>query len=158
MQLRAAHPDDYPAIVRLCGDLAEHVGDRSRARVTIDQLARGAVGPAPAWRGIVAAGPDCLLAGMCLYSIIFSTWRGQPGLYVIDLIVDEPYRGGGLGHQLLAEAAREAAKQGCGFMRLEVDHDNRRAIAFYERLGFVADDAQQSYALGGADFERLLAS
>ncbi|WP_049920843.1 GNAT family N-acetyltransferase [Halopiger djelfimassiliensis] len=57
-------------------------------------------------------------------------------LVVGDLYVREPYRGSGLARDLIGRAAKRAGKAGCPELVLDVDVDNDRAIAFYEKLGF----------------------
>ncbi|QWC19721.1 GNAT family N-acetyltransferase [Halorubrum sp. 2020YC2] len=57
-------------------------------------------------------------------------------LVVGDIYVDESYRGTGLADQLLERAAADAREQGCDELRLDVDVDNERATAFYEKRGF----------------------
>jgi GNAT superfamily N-acetyltransferase len=44
----------------------------------------------------------------------------------------------GLGRQLIAALAEEAARQGCRHVWLQVAHDNPGARALYDQLGFVA--------------------
>ena len=57
-------------------------------------------------------------------------------LVVCDIYVREPYRGTGLARELIERVRRRAREIGCAELKLEVDADNDRAIAFYERLGF----------------------
>ena len=76
------------------------------------------------------------VVGVSVHSVIFSTWRGMPGVYVVDLYVDEAFRGAGLGVALLRAAAKSGEAEGCGYMMLDVDMDNSGAKAFYERLGY----------------------
>ncbi|ELZ37397.1 GCN5-related N-acetyltransferase [Halorubrum saccharovorum DSM 1137] len=57
-------------------------------------------------------------------------------LVVGDIYVDEPYRGTGLASRLIERAAADAREQDCGELRLDVDVDNERARAFYEKQGF----------------------
>lgn len=57
-------------------------------------------------------------------------------LVVGDIYVDESYRGTGLADRLLERALTDAREQDCGELRLDVDVDNERATAFYERWGF----------------------
>lgn len=154
--LRTATPADASAIVALVQALAAHVGDVSQARVTPGQLAAAGTGPNPSWYGVVAEAEGGL-AGVCLYSLQFSTWVGAPGLYVIDLYVREAYRNGQLGARLLAQAARDGSQRGCRFIRLEVDARNPRAHGFYERLGFQARAGDTVFVLKNAGFDALLA-
>jgi ribosomal protein S18 acetylase RimI-like enzyme len=57
-------------------------------------------------------------------------------LVVGDVYVREPYRGTGLARDLIDVAAERAREVGCAELALDVDADNERAIAFYEKLGF----------------------
>jgi ribosomal protein S18 acetylase RimI-like enzyme len=57
-------------------------------------------------------------------------------LVVADIYVDESYRGAGLADRLIERAAADAREHDCGELRLDVDVDNERATAFYERAGF----------------------
>jgi len=55
-----------------------------------------------------------------------------PILEIVELVVDEPRRGVGLGKALVEYALNVAWQHGC----IEVVVPTRRATAFYERLGF----------------------
>lgn len=57
-------------------------------------------------------------------------------LVVCDVHVAEPYRGTGLADRLFERAEERAREAGCEQFRLEVDADNERAMAFYEKRGF----------------------
>ncbi|MFC6962147.1 GNAT family N-acetyltransferase [Halocatena marina] len=57
-------------------------------------------------------------------------------LVVCDIYVRKPYRGTGLANDLIERAKARAREQECANLTLDVDVDNERAIAFYEKLGF----------------------
>jgi ribosomal protein S18 acetylase RimI-like enzyme len=57
-------------------------------------------------------------------------------LVVGDIYVDESYRETGLAERLMERAEEDAREQDCGELRLDVDVDNERAAAFYEKRGF----------------------
>lgn len=57
-------------------------------------------------------------------------------LVIGDIWVRESYRGTGLGRDLVEQAADRADYYDCPELRLDVDVDNERALAFYEKLGF----------------------
>ena len=80
---------------------------------------------------------DNTLIGACLGLMTFSTWRGEKGLYVVDLFVTPEARGRNVGERLLRASAERAAKRGARFIKLEVDETNTGAGRFYERLGFI---------------------
>lgn len=60
-------------------------------------------------------------------------------LVVGDIYVREPYRGTSLAHDLIDRATKRAQEATCPELALEVDADNDRAIAFYEKRGFETD-------------------
>ena len=57
-------------------------------------------------------------------------------LVVGDIYVRDSYRGTGLADELMARAAARAEEADCPELALDVDVDNERALAFYEKLGF----------------------
>lgn len=72
----------------------------------------------------------------------------RPGhLRIRDVYVREPYRGTGLARELLDHAAERAREEGCAELALDVDVDNERAIAFYEKLGFEPYRKQMAIAV-----------
>lgn len=54
-----------------------------------------------------------------------------------SLAVDPQAHTPGIGVSLVAALANRFKEAGCGFMDLSVMHDNREAIALYEKLGFI---------------------
>lgn len=72
--------------------------------------------------------------GMVLFFHNYSTFLGQPGLYIEDLFVKEEYRGKGIGKALLLECVRLAKERGCGRVEWVVLHWNP-AREFYEKMG-----------------------
>jgi ribosomal protein S18 acetylase RimI-like enzyme len=55
--------------------------------------------------------------------------------FVKDLMVDEPWRGRGLGEALLRRALSTFASRGMDTVELKVHADNAAAIRLYERVG-----------------------
>ncbi|MEQ9607182.1 MAG: GNAT family N-acetyltransferase, partial [Kiloniellaceae bacterium] len=93
--------------------------------------------------------------GLCLFFGSYSTWRGQRGLYVQDLIVADAARSLGVGQRLLAEAAALAKSRGAGYLRLSVDDDNVSAQRFYRRAGLKHSTSELIYVLDDNDFTKL---
>jgi GNAT superfamily N-acetyltransferase len=73
--------------------------------------------------------------GFALFFHNFSTFLGQPGIYLEDLFVRPEARGRDVGTQLLAFLARLAVERGCGRLEWAVLDWNESAIGFYRRLG-----------------------
>lgn len=151
--LRLARPNDVPLLDTALRGLSADLGDTHRA--TPAALASAGFGASPAFRAMLALDGAAAL-GVALFSPIYSTTRGFPGVYVSDLWVSVAARGLGLGPKLLG-AVRDAARTewGAGFIRLAVYADNPRAIAFYDRLGFAVPKGEQSMILEGAALDRV---
>lgn len=64
--------------------------------------------------------------------------------YVMDLIITESYRNKGFGTELMNSAKKWAKENNCKFINLEVLTNNPKAIALYEKLGFIPK-AQEMY-------------
>jgi GNAT superfamily N-acetyltransferase len=60
-----------------------------------------------------------------------------PSGYVWGVEIFEPYRGRGLGRELMRMMAQVARSQGHCFIRLRVHHDNEVAINLYMSLGYL---------------------
>jgi ribosomal protein S18 acetylase RimI-like enzyme len=67
----------------------------------------------------------------------FSTFAARPLLNIHDIVVRAERRGQGIGQALLGWAEQRAAALGCCKLTLEVLSNNGRALASYERAGFV---------------------
>ena len=94
------------------------------------------------WKGevhIVVADNAGLLCGACVWFTTYSTWRAAKGAFISDVFVLGHLRGRHIGANLIRAAAREAAKQGARFLRLDVTTTTPRPRKFYEKLGFKAD-------------------
>jgi ribosomal protein S18 acetylase RimI-like enzyme len=69
---------------------------------------------------------------------VMAGYDGHRG-WINYLAVDPGSRHRGLGRALMAEAERLLRERGCPKINLQVRHDNREAIAFYQRIGFAED-------------------
>lgn len=93
--------------------------------------------------------------GLCLFFYSFSTWLGEPGIYVQDLYVAETERGTGLGRRLLAVTAAYGRKRDASHLRLSVNASNRSAKQFYDHLCMEHRHREDTYHLGGHSFIAL---
>lgn len=66
-------------------------------------------------------------------------YEGHRG-WINYLAVEPALQRSGLGRALMLEAERLLRAAGCPKINLQVRTTNRRAIAFYERLGFAVDE------------------
>jgi ribosomal protein S18 acetylase RimI-like enzyme len=80
---------------------------------------------------VALAGPGQGLAGMCLASIV------APGAgHITQVCVAQPFRGFGLGYELLRRSLVSLAAHACGKVSLTVTAANYPAAALYRRMGF----------------------
>ncbi len=152
--IRPCRPDDAEALVRLIHELAvyEHLEDFARA--TPDALRSHLFGPRPFAEAILAEmGGEP--AGFALYFVTFSTFRGQPGLYLEDIFVREAYRGQGIGKSLLAAVAKEAIDRGFGRLEWSVLDWNQPAIGFYRSQGAQPLSDWTVYRIDETSLQRL---
>jgi GNAT superfamily N-acetyltransferase len=100
-------------------------------------LERALFGERPVAEALIARaeGKSEDVAGFALFFHTYSTFIGQPSLWLEDVFVRPPYRGQGLGRRFLTELAALARERGCGRFEWAVLDWNRPAIGFYESLG-----------------------
>jgi ribosomal protein S18 acetylase RimI-like enzyme len=112
--------------------LADQLGDSYLA--SADSLIAHGFGDNPVFSALLADDHE-YLAGAIVYSPVFSTLRGGPGLYISDLWVSDSHRGAGIGRRLLQAACAEYGPD-TRFLKLAVHEANEQAQSFYDRLGF----------------------
>jgi ribosomal protein S18 acetylase RimI-like enzyme len=86
---------------------------------------------------VLLAFADQRAVGIAVCFLGFSTFQARPLLNIHDLAVVPGSRGSGIGRALLGAAEIRARERGCCRLTLEVQDDNRRARALYQRFGFV---------------------
>lgn len=149
--MRTATEEDVVAIHRLIRELAETTGPVEKFRSTPDQYLRHGFSDRPMFEALVADS-DVGLVGVALYFYTFSSWRGEPGLYLQDLVVTAKARGFGLGEKLLGELVRTAREHHATHLRLAVDSNNTAAMRFYERCGLTNVESDYIYEIEDRDF------
>ena len=132
--LRPATPGDCAAIVGLIRELAAFEKLEHLVVVTPESLQPQLFGARPAAEAVVAEVGGEVVA-FALFFTNFSTFLGQPGLYLEDLYVQPAHRGSGLGKALLQHLGALAVERGCGRFEWSVLDWNENAIRFYEKMG-----------------------
>jgi GNAT superfamily N-acetyltransferase len=72
------------------------------------------------------------IAGMMLYYMAYSTWKGKM-LFLEDFVVKEAYRRHHIGQQLFDALLETARKKGCALVKWQVLDWNEPALHFYEK-------------------------
>src|SRR5262245_10946883 len=156
-RIRFAGPDDAHTIHAFIVALGTYEHEPDAVEVTPDILRAQMSAPRPPF--------ECLLAelagapvGFALFFHNYSTWRGQPGIYLEDLYVDEAHRGTGVGTALLRRLAGVAVERGCARLEWAALDWNAPAIGFYEGLGAEAQRRWILFRLTDEPLARLAAA
>jgi GNAT superfamily N-acetyltransferase len=73
--------------------------------------------------------------GFALYGVRYSSFAGQPSIWLDDLYVDEAMRSQGTGAALMSYLAQVATENDCTHIAWNADARNIRGLSFYHRLG-----------------------
>ncbi len=133
-QIKHATRAEVPLILQLIRELADYERAPDDAVATEAQLDKVLFGENPPAE-VILAREGAEPVGFAVYFFNFSTWLGQPGLYLEDLFVRPAHRGKGYGRLLLARLAQIARERDCGRMEWAVLDWNEPAIQFYKKLG-----------------------
>jgi GNAT superfamily N-acetyltransferase len=152
--IRPARPEDAETLANLVRELAIYEKLEPHAKATAEDFRRHLFGPRPAAEAALAEVDDEPV-GFALWFSNYSTFRGQPGLYLEDIFVKPEYRGRGIGKALLASLAQLAVGRGCGRMDWSVLDWNAPSIAFYRALGARPLDEWTVYRLDDEPLRRL---
>jgi GNAT superfamily N-acetyltransferase len=154
--IRPVTPDDMEVLANLVRELAVYEKLEEHAKATPDDFRRNLFGPRPAAEAAIAE-VEAEPVGFALWFTTFSTFRGQPGIYLEDLFVKPGYRGQGIGKVMLAMLARLAIERGCERLEWSVLNWNEPAIGFYRALGAKPMDEWTVYRLFDEPLHRLAA-
>jgi GNAT superfamily N-acetyltransferase len=146
--IRPARPEETPTVCRLIRALAEY--ERLAHAVVLDeeQVRQHLFGPRP-YAEVLFAEDEGTVVGFALFFPCYSTFLGQPILYLEDLFVVPEARGRGHGKALLCTLARLAVERGYGRLQWSVLDWNEPAFRFYQSLGAVPVDGWTGYRLTG---------
>ena len=151
--IRLAELADAARLNAALQELSNDLDDTHRASNKDLELA--GFGKSPCFSALLAESQNDLV-GVAMFSPMYSTTRGAPGVFVSDLWVSKSQRGMGVARNLLAEVCESAAdKWGAAFLRLNVYQDNQGAIAAYEKLGFDTDLHEAVMTLNPNEFDAL---
>jgi len=155
VSLRFATGADCGLILEFIRELALYEKAPEAVVATEDQLRQHGFGPQPKFEALIAE-LDGEPAGMALFHTRFSTWLGEPTLYLEDIFVREAARGHGVGRRLMARLASIALERGWGRVDFHV-LDWNPARGFYQKLGFDHLEEWLRYGAAGGWLERLAA-
>jgi ribosomal protein S18 acetylase RimI-like enzyme len=154
IDIRLATADDAASVHSMIVELAKATGQREQVTSKPEHFLRHVGGARPAFEAYIAERAGKAL-GLCLFFYSFSSWRGEPGVYVQDLYVSDEARGCGLGRRLIAQTVRRGKARGATYLRLSVARENTAAQEFYRTIGMSESEDECIYQAAGPAFERL---
>ncbi len=154
IDIRPAREADTAQILEFIRALARYERLEHEVLATEAQLRETLFGARPYAEVLIASAADEPV-GFALFFHNYSTFMGQPGLYLEDLYVKEHLRGQGIGRQLLCRLARLAIERRCARLEWAVLEWNAPSIAFYRNLGARPLEDWRTFRLTGAALEQL---
>lgn len=148
--IRPAEKTDMPQVLKLIQHLADYENEPLAVEVSIEDLKDKGFGKNKIFDCFVAE-VDGIIRGMALFYFRFSTWKGKT-VHLEDLIVEETFRGKGLGKALYQKVIEFGAKHQVKRIEWAVLDWNQSAIDFYENTGakilkdwYIAQYDRESY-------------
>jgi GNAT superfamily N-acetyltransferase len=156
LRVRPATIDDVSLLIELIRGLAEYEKLLHEVTATEAQLRQHLFGPRPVASALIGE-VDGRPEGYAIYFPRFSTFSGNPGIYLEDIFVRPQTRGSGLGKALMAELCRLVVDAGGDHMEWAVLDWNEPSIGFYKSLGAKSEAEWPTYSLEGENLRRLAA-
>ncbi len=154
--VRAARPDDVPALLEMFVELAEYEDLIHELRATEKQLNEALFGPRPAAQALIAEHEDPReVLGYALYFPTFSSFLASTGVWLEDLFVRPAHRRTGVGSALLAAVAAQVRERGGERLEWAVLDWNEPALRFYESLRARPMPEWVTHRLTGEDLDHL---
>lgn len=138
INIRFATPDDLSLIFWFIQQKVEF--DRKMGAyagvpgVTEEKLSKTLFSPLP-FAYVLFAQTSEQPVGFALYEFRYSSFAGQPSLWLDDLFVDQNMRSQGAGSALMNHLAQIAKQNDCTDLAWNADARNIRGLNFYHRLG-----------------------
>jgi len=161
-RIRAAERKDVSLILAFIKELADYEKLGDQVGATEEKLVASLFAE-PAFVEVLiaeAVADDGAMdaAGFALYFHNYSTFLGQPGIFLEDLFVRPEFRGIGIGIGLLRELAKKTIEKNCGRLDWMVLDWNEPAIGFFRTIGARRVDGFVPYRLCGDALQRLAQS
>jgi GNAT superfamily N-acetyltransferase len=138
VKVRSATSDDISLIfsfIQKKSDFDRNIGAFSDVlQVSEDKLRKTLFGVIP-FSYVLFAERSERAVGFALYGFRYSSFIGQPSIWLDDLYIDETQRGQGAGTALMQHLVKLSADNDCTHLAWNADARNTRGLNFYHRLG-----------------------
>lgn len=135
--IRKGTKQDIPRTLELVKELALFEKEPEQVITNVEQMLKDGFGEKPVYR-LLVADVDEMVQGIAIYFIKYSTWKGK-GIYLDDIIVQEKFRGMGIGKKLFNEVMEECKRENCRQLHWQVLDWNEPAINFYKKYNATFD-------------------
>ena len=133
--IRKGLKKDMDSVYKLIHELAIYENEPEAVKISVNDLIKDGFKETPEFE-IFVAEVDQKIVGMALYYKRYSTWQGR-SMHLEDLIVNQDYRGKGIGKALYIEVMKIAFNNGIERVEWEVIDWNKPAIDFYLSTGAI---------------------
>jgi len=132
--IRSVTEADLGDLLRMIKELAEYERLAPMVSATEDGLRECLLGERSCAEALIGrCGEEAF--GYAVFFPTMSTFLGHRGLFIEDIYVRPPHRGGGLGRRLFDQVAALAAERGCARLEWAVLDWNEPALQFYRLQG-----------------------
>lgn len=154
VSIKQISKDDLDSVVDLMREFAAYENLAEYCSVTAKRLDAAMFAEGAYVEGLIATDGERAV-GYALYYPAFSSFRGERGLYLEDIYVNDAYRHQNLGRRLLGSVAKRAVE--LGFERLDfmVLDWNTPAVNFYLKHGAEKNDDESHFKFSGEAFRGL---
>ncbi|XP_007507468.2 spermidine/spermine N(1)-acetyltransferase-like protein 1 isoform X2 [Monodelphis domestica] len=160
-RVRPAQPQDCPEILRLIKELAAYGNSPDAVKLTLLDLLKDGFGDHPFYYCLIAEVPDdaeltgTLTVGFAMYYFTYDPWIGKL-LYLEDFYVMEPFRGLGIGSEILKKLSQIAITNRCSCMNFLVVIWNQTSTEYYTRRGALDLTTREGWHLFRFERKELL--
>jgi GNAT superfamily N-acetyltransferase len=137
MRIRSANSDDVALIFSFIkkAEFDRNIGAFSGELRTSDEKIRKTLFGTVLFSYVLFAETSGREIGFALYGFRYSSFAGQPSIWLDDLYVDKAVRSQGAGAALMVRLAQISKENGCTHLAWNADAHNTRGLSFYHRLG-----------------------
>ncbi|XP_067852728.1 diamine acetyltransferase 1-like isoform X1 [Heptranchias perlo] len=170
--IRIATPADCADILRLIKELASYENMANAVKLTekgfftliffVADLLEDGFGEHPCYHCLIAEVPKedqapngYTVVGFAMYYFTYDPWIGKM-IYLEDFYVMEPYRGFGIGSEMLKRISQIAIQNRCCSMHFLVVGWNTASIEYYTRRGALDLSKQEGWHLFKFSKESLI--
>ena len=138
ISVRFANPDDVSLIYKFIqkkADFDRFIGAYSGTIQTSEAKIRQTVFSHNPFAYVLLAADERDVIGFALYGFRYSSFAGQPSIWLDDLYIEQNMRSKGAGALLMNKLQQIADENNCTHLAWTADARNIRGLKFYRRLG-----------------------